>query len=395
MNIQETNEIKEIWYNNGMKPFPVYKIPLDSLIYNKYNGRIKSLVKSYESGIGRDLDAKNEIDKKIIESYLFDSAENRNEKTLQSLNDYGQQEIGIVTNDFIIIDGNRRALLLNKLHRNGNPVNYFKAIKLPDNLLENKIEIIKLETNYQMGVDNKVEYKPIEKYLRCQELIEYNVSINEVAKLMSESPNRIQQWLDILKLMESYLIYLGSNNVYTRLDKKEGHFVDLYNYLKKYDASNWNINQLKDVYFDFIRLGISVQRARVIGNPKNGLSLFAKKELWTTFYLKHSEVKNNYKEPSFIEIKSQNTEKSNEEIFEKLDSDFQLSLTNDLNDNLTDGEIKIKQLTERHSALKELNRIIDSLKNINLAEIIFEDKERVKKLLDLISEQAINNRNSL
>mgnify|MGYP006173833045 CR=1 FL=1 len=44
------------------------------------------------------------VGRKIIENYLFESAENRNEKTLQSLKNYGQQEIGIVTKDLIVID---------------------------------------------------------------------------------------------------------------------------------------------------------------------------------------------------------------------------------------------------------------------------------------------------
>ncbi len=393
--MKETKEKKAIWYNQSMQLFSIWEIPLDALIYNKYNGRIKSLVKSYESFIGRDLNPKNDSDKAIIESYLFDSAENRNEKTLQSLKDYGQQEIGIVTNDLIIIDGNRRALLLNKLRREGHPGLYFKAIKLPDNLSENQIEIIKLETNYQMGVDNKVEYRPIEKYLRCKELIDFSISVDEVAKLMSESTNRIYQWLDILKLMENYLDYLGSQGVYTRLEKKEGHFVDLYNYLKKYDDNNWKVEQLKEVYFDFIRLGIPVQRARVIGNPKNGMSLFAKKELWVPFYEKHINSKIKYKETSFSELKAHNREKSNEEIFEKCDGDFKIALYNDLTENLTDGEIKVKILTERHSTLKELHRIADYLKNINLNEIAPDDKDRLIALLELISEQAINRKNTL
>ena len=255
MSNQQLQESKAIWYKGELRIFEVEKILLENLIYNKYNGRIKSAVLSYESGIGKELNPKEPNDKKIIENYLFESAENRNEKTLQSLKDYGQQEIGIVTKDLIVIDGNRRASLLNKLHREGNDVNYFKTVILPDTLENNALEIIKLETNYQMGVDNKVEYKPIEKYLRCKELIKkYNISIEDVAKLMAEKPNRISQWMSILSLMDEYLKYLDSPEIYTRLDKKEGHFVDLINYLKQSD----NNNELKEVYFDFIRLGLPV-----------------------------------------------------------------------------------------------------------------------------------------
>ncbi|UZT97066.1 hypothetical protein ODZ84_17945 [Chryseobacterium fluminis] len=397
MEIKKTTEIKKIWYKGKMKDFPISEIPLSKLIYNKYNGRIKSLVLSYESGIGRILNATDTKDKGIIESYLYDSAANRNEKTLQSLQDYGQQEIGIVTSDMIIIDGNRRASLLNKLHREDKiETNVFKAIILDEKLEDNPLEIIKLETNYQMGVDNKVEYKPIEKYLRCHELIhEHQVDINEVAKLMSESVHRINQWLDILSLMNEYLIYLDSPKVYTRLDKKEGHFVDLYNYIKKYKASNINVIELKEVYFDYIRLGVPVQRVRIIGNPNNSQSLFAKQDLWIPFYENHKMIKASYNETSFSSVKPIYPDKSNEEIFDKLDNDFQDKIGLPLKENLTEGEIQLKILADRNATLKELNRILNYIVKLKIVETPEEEVEQISKLLENISQNAILKRAEL
>ncbi|WP_417557686.1 hypothetical protein [Mesoflavibacter zeaxanthinifaciens] len=389
MEFTKNGEIKEIWYKGKLEKFDVYQIPLNQLIYNKHNGRIKSLVKSYESGIGRELNPKDANDKQIIESYLYDSAINRNEKTIKSLFDYGQQEVGIVTKDLVIIDGNRRASLLNKLYRENKNIDYFKAIILPDNLLESKSEIIKLETNYQMGVDNKVEYKPIEKYLRCKELVsEHNTSIEEVAKLMSEKESRINQWLKILDLMEEYLDYLNSPNVYTRLDKKEGHFVDLFNYNKKYESENQDTKELKNVYFDYIRLGIPVARARIIGNPRNSMSLFSKKEYWKDFYDNHIEIKEKFKEDSFKELKLKFPEKSNEQIFNRLDSDFKDNIGSNLLENLISGEIYIKQLSERKNTLNKLKNFSGYLNHFDITENILSDKEKIVTLLDEIIENA-------
>ena len=389
---QETEEKKSIWYDGKMRPFSVFQIPLENLIYNKHNGRIKSIVKSFETGLGRELNPKDKIDKNIIESFLYDSAEYRNEKTIQSLRDYGQQEIGIVTKDMIIIDGNRRASLLSKIYREDKSINYFKAIILPDDLIDKRFEIIKLETNYQMGVDNKVEYKPIEKYLRCKELAnEFDLSFDEIGKLMSEKSNRIIQWLNILSLMEEYLEYLNSPNVYTRLDKKEGHFVDLYNYVNKYKSNNNpNIEELKKVYFDYIRLGLPVQRLRVIGNPNNSMSLFAKKDYWISFYDRHLEVTKSFDEKNFKTLKKEHLDKSNEEIFNKLDFDFKLNLEENLKDNLISGEIFIKNLNEKKSTLKELNRIIKYFQDMNINGNISSEKDEIKKLLDIIIEKAIS-----
>lgn len=395
MEIEATTEFKEITYNKTKEPHQVFKIPLDKLIYNKYNGRIRSIVKSYESGLARELDPKDSNDSNIIENYLFDSAEYRNEKTSQSLKDYGQQEIGIVTKDMIIIDGNRRAMLLKKLYKTDKSIPYFKAIILPDNLQDSPLEIIKLETNYQMGVDNKVEYKPIEKYLRCQELVyEYNVEIADVAKLMSEKPNKIEQWLEYLKLMEEYLNYLKSPKVYTRLDKTEGHFIDLFNYLKKHKASGANnFDELKKVYFDYIRLGLQSQRLRVIGNPNNSMSLFSRKEYWPVFNQTHENIIKKYSENNFHELKLNHPDKSNEEIFNKLDTDFRTNLDEDLKSNLVSGEIYIKSLYEKKSILIELNKILKYLNGLEINENVESEKNEIKNLLEKIT-VSLNSLNS-
>jgi hypothetical protein len=392
MNIIETDESKAIWYDDKLTVFTVCKIPLNLLVYNKYNGRIKSAILSYESGIGKKLDPKNLNDKKIIENYLFESAENRNEKTLQSLKNYGQQEIGIVTKDLIVIDGNRRASLLSKLFREGNDVDYFKAIILPDTLENKPIEIIKLETNYQMGVDNKVEYKPIEKYLRCKELIEeYKVSIDEVAKLMAEKTNRINQWMNILSLMEEYLVYLDSPNVYTRLDKREGHFVDLNNYLKQ----TKNNDELKEVYFDFIRLGLPVQRVRVIGNPKDNQSLFSNSELWSPFYIEHKSIKESFSEKKFHQIKEEYPEMSNEQIFGNIDGLFKENVSTGLVNNLIQGEIAIKELKIKSNIKNELQKIFKYINKINTSDLIDHDRESIITLLKSISKESEDKSNQI
>jgi hypothetical protein len=308
------------------------------------------------------------------------------------LKNYGQQEIGIVTQDLIVIDGNRRASLLSKLYREGNNIDYFKAIILPDTLENNPIEIIKLETNYQMGVDNKVEYKPIEKYLRCKELIEkHKVSIDEVAKLMAEKTTRINQWMNILHLMDDYLSYLDSPDVYTRLDKREGHFVDLNNYLKQIS----NNSELKEVYFDFIRLGLPVQRVRVIGNPKDNQSLFSNSNLWEPFYTEHKSIKATFIETKFNDVKSDNPEMSNEQIFGNIDNLFKENLNVNLVNNLVKGEIAIKELKVKNNIKNELNKTYKYLCSINSLDIIETERAQIVDLLNSISSESKNKANQI
>ena len=151
----------------------VWRIPLDYLVYNKYNGRIGSDVLSYEKQKG-ELNAELDSDREIIEKFLFESKADRNKITMDSLLKIGQQRYGIVTSDGIIVDGNRRAMLLNKLYHEHEKLGYsyaqvekckyVLAIILPDDAEERDIQ--QLETIYQMGEDDKLDYNPIEKYLK-------------------------------------------------------------------------------------------------------------------------------------------------------------------------------------------------------------------------------------
>ena len=146
---------KEVWYKNDKKKLPVYEIDLQFLIYNAYNGRIASFVKSYEKRTGKKLDSSNSDDVKIIEKFLWDSNSYSNKETKKSLDDKGQLEYGIVTRDGVIIDGNRRAMLIKQVAK-GQPV-YFLGVVLDETLDQNPKEIMRLETLYQMGEDAKVE----------------------------------------------------------------------------------------------------------------------------------------------------------------------------------------------------------------------------------------------
>jgi hypothetical protein len=82
----------------------------------------------------------------IIEKLLFESNEARNKRTKADLEKYGQKKVGIITRDGVIIDGNRRATLLNQIDKFG----YFRAIILDVTSTQDPLEIEKLETSYQM-----------------------------------------------------------------------------------------------------------------------------------------------------------------------------------------------------------------------------------------------------
>ena len=286
----------------------VWRIPLDFLIYNKYNGRIGSDVLSYEKQNG-ELNAEKDDDRKIIEKFLYESKVDRNKITMDSLLKNGQQRYGIVTSDGTIVDGNRRAMLLNRLFHKRDELGYtyeqverckyFLAIILPDDAEEKDIQ--QLETIYQMGEDDKLDYNPIEKYLKCKELKRLGFSEEDIAGFMSEKPGQIKEWLKILALMEEYLQEYGYDGIYTRLEKTEGPFVDLQNYLESYAKRGANVRNMDWAYsdsdisdlklgcFDYIRAMYEGKEFRDIAKTGKEGSIFFFKELWDDFLKQHQE----------------------------------------------------------------------------------------------------------
>jgi hypothetical protein len=285
---------KDMTYKNSTEKLAVYQIPVDYLVFNQYNGRIGTYVKTYEKQYV-SIDPSTKEGEKIIVDFLWKSKKKRNEETLKDIADKGQLEYGIVTKDGVVIDGNRRCMLLKKLNKTS--PTYFKAVILDDTLESNPKEIRKLETIYQMGVDEKVDYNAIEKYLKCQDLLSDDFTHEEIGNMMGEKETKIKEYLEILELMEDYLKAYGYEGMYTRLDEQtvEGPFVDLRGYLERQRSGtrvrgrDWepetdDMDDLKQIYFDYIRAGFrTAHDIRDIGNPSKGQGFFNREQIWNEF----------------------------------------------------------------------------------------------------------------
>ncbi|HEK9983021.1 TPA: hypothetical protein TUU08_001753 [Streptococcus equi subsp. zooepidemicus] len=69
-----------ITYHNSIITLNAYAIPLEYLVYNPYNGRIGSVVKSYERQ-NHTLNPEDSADKALVEKFLWDSKPEANKKT--------------------------------------------------------------------------------------------------------------------------------------------------------------------------------------------------------------------------------------------------------------------------------------------------------------------------
>jgi hypothetical protein len=318
--------IQEIPWQDALVPMNVYKIPLDFLVYNKYNGRILSRTKSLETQ-GRKIDEATPEGKKIIEKLLWDSKEERNKKTLESLKDFGQEKVGIITRDGTIIDGNRRAMLLSISGK----YDYFKAVVLPITLEENPIEIEELETRFQLGEDEKLGYNATEKYLKARELYRRLVgkteidlkkldtsAISKIANWMGETPGEIEKYLRTMAVMDEYLKYLEYDGIYTQLDDREDQFLSLTKWLENFYGleskrgfdgyRDEDVDDLKVIAFDYLRIRNKYDgkefRNLAEGNKEN--HFFGDKSVWKSFSNTHFEIVHNLPSEDPIDYNSNN-----------------------------------------------------------------------------------------
>ncbi|WP_312832415.1 hypothetical protein [Sedimentibacter saalensis] len=380
----------------------VYKIPLSYLVYNKYNGRIGTEVKSYEVQNG-ELNVETEHDKKKIEEFLYNSKRDRNKKTMDSLLKDGQQRYGIVTADGKIVDGNRRAMLLNTLFNEREKLGYsysqvekcqyFLAIILPEDATEKDMQ--QLETIYQMGEDDKLDYNAIEKYLKCKELKKY-FSEKDIAEFMGESEKQIIKKLSILNLMEEYLETYGYTGIYTRLEKTEGPFVDLDGYLESYKKGGANvsgvdwpydeldINELKIICFDYIRARYEGKEFRDIAKTGKDGSIFAHKDIWESFKALHMEkVPEDEFTTDELREKFPNEDLSN--LLKSRDADWTKKARGELEGNLRKHSSKVDDKRNASKPLELLEKALSALNSVDTNQSSFFEDENVVQCIKDIS----------
>lgn len=393
-------------YHGERQTFNAYRIPLSILTYNSYNGRIGSVVKSFERQ-NHALDADNPADVSLIEKFLWESKEEANKRTMQSLLEDHQQRYGIVTADGKIIDGNRRASLLNKIWRDDSiaanlkqHTQFFEAIILP--IDADRKEILRLETTYQMGEDAKVDYKPIEKYLKAGDLASEGFSNNEIANFMGVKPAEVKMYLDVLKLMDEYLDSYGYTGIYTVLETREDSFQKLDSALRGYAAGGvskmWGYNiesdvsDLKSIAFDYIRLGLDQQDFRdIIRKPsKNSIdaSFFSNEEIWRQFTEAHFETVEAISEKPVDEIIQEHPGADVGRLLRTRDNIWKKTVSEKLNENFQRSRDKLNNKQQASEPIKLLQKAWEAISAVDTNQNSFREDPGVKEYLGEIEKKV-------
>jgi hypothetical protein len=389
----------KIMYHGERKTFDAYLIPLDLLVYNPYNGRIGSVVKSYERQ-NHKINNENPEDVLLIEQFLWESKIEANKKTMQSLLDDHQEKYGIITAEGVIIDGNRRASLLNRIRKDTNidPMKkqhceYFLAIVLP--IDADKKEILRLETTYQMGEDAKVDYNPIEKYLKCQDLRDAGFTTQEISRFMGDSESNVKMYLAVLQLMNEYLENYGYTGMYTVLPStNEDSFQKLHGALKGYRAGNvscmWDFDpevdttDLKLIAFDYIRAGFDQTKFRdIIRKPTSttpAASFFGCKDIWESFKERHfSQIDPVTDAEESVEsiLQNANPEDDVARLLRKRDNAWKTKVHASIEENFGKSNEKLRNKQEADNPLKLLQKVLDTLSDIDTSQQSFQEDPQV------------------
>jgi hypothetical protein len=268
-------ERRKVKLQGRIELLPIYRVQTEHLLFNKQNGRIHSEVLAREAQDGRRLDASSEDDQEIIRSLLLDIRADENEKISADLQRNGQIDPGIVTCDGVVINGNRRKVLLESLYRKTSDERYrFMEVQvLPSSVTRSEVWLI--EAGIQMSTSQQLDYSPINNLLKFREGI--NSGINEAemaARIYGATEEQIRDDLKRLELIDEYLEhYLRKPGRYYLVSEKSEHFINLQKIVRwlkhpvgptkrNWDPTEADENELKLVAFQYIRDGFPHMRIR-------------------------------------------------------------------------------------------------------------------------------------
>ena len=288
--------------------FDVFRIPIDYLIPNVFNDRITWKIREYEAENGRILDMNSADDVTFVYDLILKEHPADNERTKADLARNGQQVDGVITNEGVIIDGNRRATLLRalfngeaeKYNQSVEDFRYFKAIVLPEDI--DSKEVMALETMLQIGVDEKVSYNRICLYIKVDNLRKAGYTYSQIKQYMNlKSEKDVEDMESVFRLMEEYLETIGKPNYFTLLDGLEDQFLntrlvfrrlDNGTYDAQWDYTPEDIADFKMVCYDYMRAKFEGKKYRetLVGRPNKSDGVFIEKKVWDKFLENHNNI---------------------------------------------------------------------------------------------------------
>jgi len=404
---QLTQEV-EFPDSQSFKVFNVYEIPLNLLTFNKYNGRIASDMMTYEKALGNDegVNPHTEHGERIIRDMILASTvDKQSQETLRNR----QKKIAIITEDGVIIDGNKRACLIKEnLDKGDSEINFLRTVILPvSNLPPEKIEFY--ETLYQIGEEQKEDYNPINTYLKIRRMYlskatssnsetdavaasifnenqsvsntidTDNLDDNAIKYIVKkyghyktiEGVSGVKKALRVLNVMESYLRTIQCPETYRLLYGREEQFRGLEGWLSKYkdgqstqcfsEFNDLDYENLKNLSFDYILARTTVDNFRNIAGKTQPNHIIGNKKSWDMFVEGWNEIFKDKSRDLKIDISPQNQKHVVENIVDA-EKSFSAKFKPELDKNIESAMRLVRRAREDTRPTELIN---ESIENIN------------------------------
>lgn len=212
---------EELPWQGNKAMFPIIDLPLDAVVLNPSNHRIRSQTLSHPRRDLLEEDPFSQEAQELIAHLLRESGEYIREKATyeelkRDLDQFGQDQVGVITRDGILINGNRRAVALEDVGKR-----YIEVAVLPKRA-DNK-ELTELEGHLQMRRRLRDEYSFTNRLLYIHErLEEYGDSKDQLAELLRiEDTSEIDRTSRIYGYIEEARQLVGGDLTLTFFDDKE------------------------------------------------------------------------------------------------------------------------------------------------------------------------------
>jgi len=173
-NYQNEDLKVKVYNDDEFVPLKVYRVPTKILTYNFDNVRISGDKAKIEYDRKSPLNPTKKEDQEIVEDILYESkfySKTATEDLENDIKSHGQEEPSIVSIDGVVLNGNRRLAIRNKLWKTKGEqkYEYVNIVRLPELSLK---ELKKLERRLQMRKDWKQPYGSIQTRLDVRHSLE-------------------------------------------------------------------------------------------------------------------------------------------------------------------------------------------------------------------------------
>ena len=249
----------------NLEDYKFVEIECDSIYdlkFNPYNDRFAMEFNEYKLARGHSLGF-DDTSQNFIFNLLLETNSSRNQSTQKDILKNGVLKAIVVDKNGIILDGNRRIAILRNIIKNESKITTNKQqlqFKKPTLILLNEelneIRIREIETVLQISEDEKVNYDPINMYLKINRLYSERQKLDpdtkkekifeEIASLLGPKYDKkfVRSSYDVFQIMEQWLRFFKKNKNYTWLKNKEDHYKQITNFYKSAKKGSINIKNL-------------------------------------------------------------------------------------------------------------------------------------------------------